>query len=498
MSTADSPQSADTAAGPPRHKHWLWPTRRRVILGLVVALAIWGWLDVRRRGESDPERWWEQKTDLTVYTEAGAAFFDQRDPYEVTNLRGWKYLYLPLFAIVLAPLHHLDAHDQVMVWFALSVLMGWGCYHELVRIARRVLPEGTPQGQFGPIPDWLGYTAVAAVTLPALNCLQRGQVGLAKLYLLLLGFRLLIEGRSWWRGLAGGFAFALAITLKITPIVPAAIALGQAGVAAWNAHLKTLWVRVSAGSLGTVAGLAAAILIVPGLLIGWQTNLDHLDTWWNKIAMRAEKTTEVKFAGDSTSVRNQSLSNAVHRLGNWAHYVLADGPNDAGSQHATKDGPVWAMDAPVVDRALLVPRFLAACLAVLVGFRMGRSQDALGQAAAFGLACIATLVIFPIARGHYYVLLLPGVVFVSLWILRDGRRRLALTMAIIPAALVIAHYVALKQAGRIGLLGLGTTGWYAIAGCLLLWPQKSAAAGAGSTPDETAPDASTDQRPLAA
>src|SRR6202521_4504581 len=120
---------------------WLKPTRARVILVLALVLAIWGWTDVRLRGTLPPENLLIHKTDFTVFTEAGAAFFDGRDPYAVTNVRGWKYLYPPLFAMLVAPLHHLPTDAQVLVWFALSVLMGWGCYRECVRIGRAVLPS---------------------------------------------------------------------------------------------------------------------------------------------------------------------------------------------------------------------------------------------------------------------------------------------------------------------------------------------------------------------
>ena len=66
---------------------------------LCLGLVIWGLTDVRQRAHFDPvlaaenrEVIGEHRTDLTVFTEAGAAFFDGRDPYEVTNPRGWMYL----------------------------------------------------------------------------------------------------------------------------------------------------------------------------------------------------------------------------------------------------------------------------------------------------------------------------------------------------------------------------------------------------------------------
>src|SRR5204863_2866248 len=75
----------------------------------------------------------------------------------------------------------------------------------------------------------------------------------------------------------------------------------------------------------------------------------------------------------------------------------------------------------------------------------------------FGLACVATLILSPVARAHYYVLVSPAVIFVSLWLVRQGRPRAAVCAAIVPAAIVIAHYSAIHIVGRVGLLGLGTT-----------------------------------------
>ena len=48
----------------------------RWLVGLLLAATIWGLVDVRRRGYPYPEAPQEHKTDLTVYTGAGAAFFN--------------------------------------------------------------------------------------------------------------------------------------------------------------------------------------------------------------------------------------------------------------------------------------------------------------------------------------------------------------------------------------------------------------------------------------
>ena len=482
----------------PAHKqHWLWPRPWRVITGLIIAFSIWGWLDVRNRGQIDPNWRWSHKTDFTVYTEAGAAFFDGREPYEVTNPRGWGYLYPPLFAILVAPLHAIDSRNQVFVWFVISVLMGWGCYREIIRIGRHVLPERKRQGAFGSIPTWFGVAAVTAAMLPALNCLQRGQVGVAKLYLLLLGFRLLLENPVLVRPVLGGIALAAAVTLKITPALPAAIAVGGQCVAAWYARTKSRWQRAGASVAGLCGGLALTLLIVPALFVGWRANLGHLETWWDTVAIRAESTSQEDFAGNSTSVRNQSLANASYRFGNWIHYYFAGGPyDDNGPEQLRLGGQGLLMSAPWAKRAVFAVRFLAGCLALVLAFKMARAQDALGQAASFGMACVATLVVFTIGRGHYYVLLLPAVSFAPLWLLREEHRRAAVTAAVVPCVLVITHYALLKIAGRVGLLGLGTTLWYFSMSAALLRPSRFLAAQNANAPDT--PSQNVDERALAA
>ena len=481
----------------PPKRHWLWPTRLRVIAGLAIALAIWGWFDVRKRGTVDPNDRWIHKTDFTVYTEAGVACFDGRDPYVVANSRGWRYLYPTLFAILVSPLHELDTRNQVLVWFAVSVLACWGCYRELMRIGRKVLPGDWRPGHFGLIPTWLGTLSVAAVTLPALNCMQRGQVGVAKLYLILLGFRLLISHRSLWQPVLGGSLLALAATLKITPIVPACAVVGQQVLAAWFARTDTAWKQAGAGALGLTGGMALWLLLVPAAFVGWSTNLDHLGTWWSTVAVRAESISEDDFAGNSTTVRNQSLANAAYRFGNWADYYFFDGPHDEGLEQQRRGGHGLLMDAAWVERPLLALRTLAGCLMLAVSFRMARRQDRLGQAAAFGVACAATLIVFTIARGHYYVMLLPANVFVPLWLFKVGRPRWAWGVAVVPTVLVLSHYIALQHAGRIGVLGLGTTAWYFSTCGVLLWPRKREAVAAASVSAERS-ERELLNRPLAA
>ena len=183
---------------------------------LAVALAVWGLTDVRQRAKTDPQNLGTHRSDFTVYTTAGAAMFDGRDPYAVANPRGWHYLYPPLFAILVSPLAKLDSQWQGIIWFAISLLTLWGCYVESRRLWRWLCDtekspsvsvgsvaavkssqqENSSQQKISTLPVYFFWLAGATVLLPVLNCLQRGQVGILLTYLLLLGFRYVVTSQT--------------------------------------------------------------------------------------------------------------------------------------------------------------------------------------------------------------------------------------------------------------------------------------------------------------
>ncbi len=426
----------------------------RIFLGVALALAVWGLVDVQRRGVVDLARPDLHMTDFTVYTEAGAAFFDGREPYRVANIRGWTYLYPPLFALCMAPLHALHPQLQVAVWFVISAALCFGCYFE----CRKLVAAATAGGLHG-LPAWLLPLALAAVLFPALNCLQRGQIGVAKLYPLLVGFRLVARGqrsRDWF---LGGVMLALPIVLKFTPLLPAACCLAVLWVAPrGETDPPPLW-RAGWATLGTVSGCALFFLAIPAGLLGWNANLRHLHTWYHDVLSQVNDVRSADFGGDVVSMRNQSLSNSAYRFGNWAMHVFGRGPDDLLIDTTETAVGTMPMDRPAVTRVVLAFRLAALALLAGAAWRLARRATFCSQGVAFGLACVATLVVSPVARGHYFVLFLPGMIFVPLWLQDRGRPRAAFAAALAPAVLSVAHYVALHQAGRIGLLGLGTTAW---------------------------------------
>jgi len=129
---------------------------------------------------------------------------------------------------------------------------------------------------------WLVVAAVAAALLPTLNCLQRGQVGILKLYLLMLGLRLILGGRSYRSWLGGGIVLALPVALKILPLLQVGFLLCLLLIDLLRAYWKRSPMRASIGrrfvasGTGFAAGLVLFFLLVPAMLIGWQANLH---TW---------------------------------------------------------------------------------------------------------------------------------------------------------------------------------------------------------------------------
>jgi hypothetical protein len=425
---------------------------------LAAVLVVWGLSDVRSRARIDPADPLVHKTDLTVYTEAGAAFFDGRNPYDVSNPRGWRYLYPPLFAVLISPLANLDSQWQAVIWYFISLGFAWGTWRESLRLWRllfgkqeRVASVAKPSEP----PAWLGAMAVATLALPALNCLQRGQVGILIVYLVLVGLRFALENRSWWGAAAGGSALAAAVAIKLTPALPAVLLVGMLFITAWLNRWAAEPSRCFAGMFaGLVVGLLMFLFVLPGMAIGNTANVRHLRTWVDRIVVHHDMGEENN-AG-FYSVRDQSLTNAVERLGNWVASAFS-GAHDGGLRQT---GSKQAGAAPAVARSLAVTRWAIVLLLAIGAWRAARYGDRLDIAAVFGLAATATLLLSPLSWAHHYLIWLPGLLVFPAWLWRSGRIRLAKIVAIAPCVLMVAHYALLDWAGRAGLLGLGTTAWF--------------------------------------
>ena len=211
-------------------------------------------------------------TDFTVFTEAGAAFFDGRNPYHVANPRGWHYLYPPLFALLIAPLSVFDTESQVLIWYFVNVGLTFGCLGEARRIWRLVSDRAGPRRSLR-----VGVCAGLAAVLPFLDCMQAGQLGIAILYLLIVGFRLFLQGRSWPGRFLAGLVLALPAVVKLVPSLPVVFLLFQQWTAvAFSPGGRRPWARATTLTAGVLTGAFLFLLAIPASLIGWQENLAYL------------------------------------------------------------------------------------------------------------------------------------------------------------------------------------------------------------------------------
>jgi hypothetical protein len=453
----------------------VWPRLAlAAAIGIAAVAFVLGVLDVRVRALN---------SDFTVFTIAGAAFFDGRDPYAIENPQGWHYAYPPLFALLVSPLARLDFPAQVTVWFAISFGLAALCAAEagwIIRAIRR--QEGV--ALVPPPPWWIIAAAIPSILLPTIDTLQRGQVALALTWPLLLGLRLALSARGWLMASVAGVVLALPIAIKLTPIVPvAALVLVARRSGDWS---RLTGARSGFGlalGAGVVAGLALFLLVMPAAPLGWRGNVAHLETW----ARRIRASAEVGVDNNKFTFRNQSFANAVEMLARWEHpksplrWIL---PRDPGGRDLRA--------APRVPRSLLrvgVPaiQLLLSALVVAASWRLGSHGSALGAAAAFGLASALSLVISPISWAHHFVILLPAVLFVPWWFWAEGRPTAARWLAAVPPALTGIHYLlidtgwverpfglSLSLIWTVGLLGVGTAGWcMAAAGLALAGPATS-------------------------
>jgi len=109
---------------------------------------------------------------------------------------------------------------------------------------------------------------------------------------------------------------------------------------------------------------------------------------------------------------------------------------------------------------------LLAALAV-AGWRLARTGNGLDLAAAFALACTATLALPPISWSHMFVLQLLAALFLPSWVWLRGFPRLAFVVAAIPLLLELQHYLIRASLRLVGVLGVGTALWL-VAACIVV------------------------------
>ncbi|HVM59374.1 MAG TPA: glycosyltransferase family 87 protein [Verrucomicrobiae bacterium] len=288
------------------------------------------------------------RCDFTVDTAAGRAVLDGADIYQAHNIRGWYYIYPPLFAIGMVPFALVPTFWASLAWYILSVVL-------VARTVRMCVTLVSGALDFNGDLLWLYALPPLLVLFPLMSALARGQTSPVLLWLVTAGLFYGWKGHDW----RGGICFAGGIVLKVFPVVLLAYFV-------WRKRWRFVLVTLTATAIGA--------FIIPAAVFGWQRNVDYLREWVDVIgkpALEAEsERADNPLYGQLLSSqlpRNQSLSAVLTRLtGNaqarWAGIgfgvimagiiLVVGGKIHPGSEiHILSAAVVWMVLIPPVSWA---------------------------------------------------------------------------------------------------------------------------------------------------
>ena len=335
-------------------------TRWIVVAALLVAAVAFGWFDVRERARLD-RGLKRHRTDFTVYTAAAEALEAGRDPYDARSPRGWRYVYPPFLAVVLAPLTRLPVPDAALIWYALSVA---------ALAAAGVATART----FGLPTPFLATGAALALCAPFVGqCLQRGQVATLLLASQVGALVCLRRGRD----VTAGLLLAFGVALRLTPLLLAGM-VGIACVRRFLAGERKAALRFPAGLL---AGLVLAFVVVPVLALGparaREVTARWLEVGRDVYASEPGRLADLDrdYAIDEHSPKNQGVRRVLATVTGWA-----TGAGFAGGRPALSDTQTRGVDLGAFGVA-----GAAALLAAILGWTRLRDPASPAFRAAFAV-----------------------------------------------------------------------------------------------------------------
>ncbi|MBL7158255.1 MAG: DUF2029 domain-containing protein [Candidatus Omnitrophica bacterium] len=332
---------------------------KRLCILLVVTFFVGVGISTLFRGGIGPP---PRRTDLTVFLRAAEAIQSGEHIYLVTNARGWYYVYLPMFAILLTPFAQLPLLVNTFLWYMLSVAALCGTIFLSARLVQNRL---------------LGMRAAIMAALfcvpSLLESMTRGQLGVISVFLAIAVLYLYVRGRAVWAGLL----FAFAVVLKVSPLAPLIVLF----------LVKREWKICVAACLG----FFFFIWVFPSFAIGTEQNWFFL-TEWNRILSHA-------------------ISDAGHTSHIWGQLVT---PFDADNQsvYAVLTRWVWPSEAALLNHGnfwvrWVVRAFGAATLFMLAFIsRHKRSQISRQRLVLeYSLFPMLMLLVSPVSEIHHYTML---------------------------------------------------------------------------------------------
>jgi len=218
---------------------------KRLFILLVVALFVGVGISVLCRGGWGPP---PRRTDLTVFLRAAEAIQSGENIYNVTNDRGWYYVYLPLLAILLTPFTRLPLLLNTSLWYALSVASLCGAVLLSARLAK-----DRPTGMRAAV------MAALFCIPPMVESMTRGQVGVMSVFLTIAILYLYVQKKTVWTGIL----FAFSVVLKTSPLAPLVVFF----------LVKREWKVL----IAALAGVLFFAFIFPSLVLGAGLNWSYMN-----------------------------------------------------------------------------------------------------------------------------------------------------------------------------------------------------------------------------
>lgn len=211
-----------------------------------------------------------ERSDFGVYHAAGRAVLDGTPLYEAVNSRGWYYMYLPPFAILMVPLSLLPRAAASTIFYILSV----GMLLHMIRLSVRLA-----EARAGPLPlprfgVWL--LVFSATGWMWMSGLGRGQASVMLSWLTIAGVAWCLRAEApqnrhprGWRWV-GGLALAGATVIRIFPIL---FGLWLLGRRRWKSAAVALICLIAVGLGFPLVAYAPAEQA--RLLETWYTTVAH-------------------------------------------------------------------------------------------------------------------------------------------------------------------------------------------------------------------------------
>jgi hypothetical protein len=281
----------DTPRQVPGGKTFVWTI-------ILLAIAI-GYSTVYRAGPHlIGSRTWGSaihRCDLSVFVSAGRAALNGTDIYEARNMRGWRYVYPPPFALLMMPFAIIPLIWASIIWYLLSVT----AIVVSVRLTWALL--ATVHCHSGNL-RWFALLPSALVLWLLISALQHGQTTPLVLWLLMTALACERSGRN----VCGGIALAAAILIKVFPALLIAYFI-------WRRKWRVVGI--------TIVAMVVGGLMLPSVIYGARKNLTHWNEWIGIVALPAissQSEVESNHLGRTllspSLLNNQSLSAVLWRI----------------------------------------------------------------------------------------------------------------------------------------------------------------------------------------